>query len=180
MISFVSSVPYLRAYDDLLTTLGIAQRPFGGTPYQAPPAPSSPTPSIVELTPQAAQPSHYRVPSRSLHFILRLTFPVNLLLGIASWTNLVGGLTLIHEYVGIVFVVALFWIGVELALRGGGIGTTAAMFVVGIALTIVGLTQEGIGSWLFQLIHLSLAVLANGLSEMAYARMIRLAYVVRA
>ena len=108
---------------------------------------------------------------RPTQMILRATFVINLVLGIAFWAghenNTVKG---IHMLVGIIFVAALFWIGAAQAMRGGSLGITAGTFVIGLALAIVGLTQEGIDTGWIKVVHLLLAVLAIGLAEMAGAR----------
>jgi uncharacterized membrane protein len=103
--------------------------------------------------------------------ILRATFVINLILGIAFWTgHESGGWKLVHMLLGIVFVAALFWIGAAQAMRGGSLGITAGTFVIGLALAIVGLTQEGVDAGWIKVVHLLLALLAIGLGEMAGAR----------
>ncbi len=111
---------------------------------------------------------------RPTQMILRTTFIINLILGIAFWTghenNTWKG---IHMLVGIIFVAALFWFGAAQAMRGGSIAITGATFVIGLALAIVGLTQEGIDTGWIKVVHLLLALLAIGVAEMAGGRVAR-------
>ena len=111
---------------------------------------------------------------RVTQMILRVTFIINLILGIAFWTGhenqAVKG---IHMIIGIVFVAALFWFGAAQAMRGGSLGIMAGTFVIGLALAIVGFTQEGIDTEWIKVVHLVLAVAAIGIAEMAGARLNR-------
>jgi hypothetical protein len=106
---------------------------------------------------------------------LRLTFLINLILGILFWTGKAGGgLVLLHMLLGILFVALLWWLGVAQGLRGGSIGLTLGTFILGLILALVGLTQASIGGLAIQIIHLLLALLAVGLGEMAGARGVQL------
>lgn len=109
---------------------------------------------------------------------LRGIFLINLILGILLWTgNESGGLTLVHMLLGIIFVGVLWYIGTISALRGGNLGLQVGVFVLGLAIALLGLFQKTIlpggAHWIIQVLHLLLAVLGIGLAEMIGARMRR-------
>ncbi len=109
---------------------------------------------------------------------LRGIFLINLILGILFWTGTEsGGLTLVHMLLGIIFVGVLWYIGTIFALRGGNLGLQIGVFVLGLAIALLGLFQRsmlpGGAHWVIQVLHLLLAVLGIGLAEMIGARMRR-------
>lgn len=110
---------------------------------------------------------------------LRGIFVINLILGIIFWTgNDSGGLVLLHMLLGILFVIALWYVGAVAAIKGVSIGVQVGAFVVGLAIAIVGLFQRqmvpGGAHWVIEVIHLLLALLGIGLAEMAGARLRRM------
>ena len=112
---------------------------------------------------------------RPAQMVMRAIFVINLILGIAFWTGHENsGVKLLHMTLGIIFVAALFWVGAAQAMQGGSLGITLATFVLGLALAVVGLTQEGIGGNVIKVVHLLLALAAIGLAEMAAGRVARL------
>jgi hypothetical protein len=109
---------------------------------------------------------------------LRGTFLINLILGILFWTGTEsGGLKLLHMFLGIVFVAALWYVGVIAAMRGLSIGLQIGTFALGLLIALLGLFQEGMlvggAHWVIQVVHLLLAVLGIGLAEMIGARLRR-------
>jgi hypothetical protein len=110
---------------------------------------------------------------RPAQMVVRAIFVINLILGIAFWTGHENsGVKLLHMTLGIIFVAALFWVGAAQAMQGGSLGITLATFVLGLALAIVGLTQNG--TTVIKVVHLLLAIAAIGVAEMAGARAARL------
>jgi hypothetical protein len=110
---------------------------------------------------------------RPAQMVMRVIFIINLILGIAFWTgHESSGVKLLHMALGIIFVAALFWVGAAQAMLGGSLGVTLATFVLGLALAIVGFTQNG--TTFIKVVHLLLALAAIGLAEMAGARAARL------
>ena len=105
---------------------------------------------------------------------LRVLFLVNLVLGILFWTGNADSLTLLHMFIGILFVACLWALGVFQAMRGGSLGLTLGTFILGLIIALFGLFQKtilpGSGHVVIQVVHLLLAVLGIGLGEMCAAR----------
>ena len=108
---------------------------------------------------------------------LRLFFLINIVLGILFWIGTVQvtpGIERVHIVVGVLFVVCVWYLGVVQALRGGPIWLLLATFLLGLALAVVGISQESIGTPpAIQITHLLLAILAAGSGEMSVARIRR-------
>jgi hypothetical protein len=107
--------------------------------------------------------------------VLRLAVLLALILGILFWTGNAQSLTLIHMLLGFIVVISLWVIGLAQGfVKGGSFGLALATFIVGLALAIVGLFQQGwlTGSthWIIQVIHLLLGLSAIGLGEMTAGR----------
>ena len=113
-----------------------------------------------------------RLPS----MLLRLTWVVNLLLGITFWTGNLESLKLVHMIVGIMLVLALWWIAI-LAIMRQGFGVLPALALLdGLALYALGVSQEQLlpqNHWIIQVAHLLLAIFAIALGEMITARLTR-------
>lgn len=107
---------------------------------------------------------------RPAQMILRVIFIINLILGILFWTNHAVNIVWLHMLLGIVFVIALFYIGVVAAIRTGNIGLQMATWLLGLALAVVGLLQRNTLNTPIQILHLLLALAAIGVAEMAGAR----------
>jgi hypothetical protein len=100
---------------------------------------------------------------------IRVLGVVQLLLGILFWTGNALGLVDLHQFIGIVLVLAL-WTQAALAHRAGVPGgLVAGAAVYGLIVPIVGLTQRellpGSAHWVIQVIHLLLGIGLIGLAE---------------
>jgi hypothetical protein len=107
--------------------------------------------------------------------LVRTLFVINLILGIAFWTgHESGGVKLLHMGIGILFVAALWAIGVLYAFRTGSFGLQLGTFLLGLVIALFGLFQEqllvGSAHVVIQIIHLLLALLGMGLAEMIGGR----------
>jgi hypothetical protein len=106
--------------------------------------------------------------------LVRATWVVQLVLGLAFWTGNATGLVDLHMLVGFLFVLGL-WTMAGLAARAGvQPGPVALTAVWGLAVPVLGLNQQGLlpGSahWLIEVLHLLVGVVAIGLSETLAAR----------
>jgi len=108
---------------------------------------------------------------------LRALFVINLILGLIFWFNGAGPrwLVLIHMLVGILFVAAIWLLGLAQGLqKNGSLGLVIGTFVVGLIIAIFGLIQESLmpasAHWVIQVIHLLLAIAGIGIGEAAAAR----------
>jgi len=94
---------------------------------------------------------------------------IQLVLGILFWTGNALGLVDLHQFIGILLVLAL-WTQTALAHRAGVPGgLVAGAAVYGLIVPIVGLTQRellpGSAHWVIQVIHLLLGIGLIGLAE---------------
>ena len=108
---------------------------------------------------------------------LRALFVVNLLLGLLFWFRITepGWLLFIHMLIGILFVAAIWLLGLAQGMtRAGSLGLVIGTFVVGLILAIFGLAQRSLlqpdGHWIIQVIHLLLALAGIGIGEASVAR----------
>jgi hypothetical protein len=115
-----------------------------------------------------------RVPS----MLLRVTWVLALILGVSFWTGNLDNLQSVHMLLGILMVVSLFWLAIMNIRLQGNIVLTALAFVDGIALYIVGITQQNVlvtgAHWVIQIIHALLALGAIALGEIMTGQMTRL------
>jgi hypothetical protein len=100
---------------------------------------------------------------------IRVLGVVQLALGILFWTGNALGLVDLHQFIGILLVLAL-WTQAALAHRAGVPGgVVAGAAVYGLIVPIVGLTQRellpGSAHWVIQVIHLLLGIGLIGLAE---------------
>jgi hypothetical protein len=100
---------------------------------------------------------------------IRVLGVVQLVLGILFWTGNALGLVDLHQFIGILLVLAL-WTQAALAHRAGVPGgLVAGAAVYGLIVPIVGLTQRellpGSAHWVIQVIHLLLGIGLIGLAE---------------
>ena len=108
---------------------------------------------------------------------LRALFVVNLILGLLFWFRITepGWLLFIHMLLGILFVAAIWLLGMAQGMtRAGSFGLVIGTFVVGLILAIFGLIQRSLlqpdGHWIIQVIHLLLALAGIGIGEASAAR----------
>jgi hypothetical protein len=107
--------------------------------------------------------------------ILRLSFLIQIVLGILFWLGIATQLIPLHMLIGLIFVISLWVIGLSQGVvKGGSFGLALASFIVGLAIAIVGLFQQSwlIGSqhWIIEVIHLLLGLTGIALGEMIAAR----------
>ncbi len=106
--------------------------------------------------------------------VLRLCALAALTLGILFWTGHADQLHGAHMLIGIGLVLALWIVAAGQLTRPGGMGLGAAAGATGLALFLVGVSQErilpGASHWRIQVAHLGLALLAVGLGEMMAGR----------
>lgn len=114
-----------------------------------------------------------RVPS----MILRVSWVLALILGITLWTGNLDNLQSVHMLLGILMVVSLFWLAIMNIRLHGNIVLTVLAFVDGLALYIVGITQQNVlvsgAHWIIQIVHVLLALAAIALGEIMTAQMTR-------
>ena len=108
---------------------------------------------------------------------LRGLFALNLILGLLFWFGITEPrwLVLIHMLVGVLFVAAIWLLGLAQGLgKNGSLGLVVGTFVVGLIIAIFGLIQQSLlptsAHWVIQVIHLLLAVAGIGIGEAAAAR----------
>jgi hypothetical protein len=101
--------------------------------------------------------------------LVRATGVIQLVLGLLFWTGNATGLVPLHMLIGFLLVLGL-WTVAGLAARAGvQPGLVALAAVWGLAVAVLGLTQEellpGSAHWLVQVLHLLVGLGAIGLSE---------------
>jgi hypothetical protein len=106
--------------------------------------------------------------------LVRATGVIQLVLGLLFWTGNATGLVPLHMLIGFLLVLGL-WTVAGLAARAGvQPGLVALAAVWGLAVAVLGLTQEellpGSAHWLVQVLHLLVGLGAIGLSENLAAR----------
>jgi len=110
--------------------------------------------------------------------LFRVLFMTNLILGLLFWSNIApepDWLVQIHMLIGILFVAAIWVVGLAQSRRkAGSIGLFASSFFIGLIIVFVGLNQESLlptsPHWVIQVIHLLLAIAGIGIGEAAAAR----------
>ncbi len=101
--------------------------------------------------------------------IVRVTGAVMIVLGLLIWAGGFDPLIPIHILVGIVLVIALWWLA-YLAYRAGVTpGLVVSAVAIGFILPIVGIAQQGVleadkNAWV-PIVHLALGLAAIGLGE---------------
>lgn len=112
--------------------------------------------------------------SRVAVMVLRLCALVAIVLGLLFWTGNALQLRGLHLLAGILLVLALWTIAVAGVREPGGAVRVVVALVIGVALAVVGLTQEqllpGSAHWIIQVVHVALALAAIGLGEAFAAR----------
>lgn len=108
---------------------------------------------------------------------LRVLFVLNLVLGLLFWFNVTdsGGLKLLHMFIGILFVAAIWLLGLAQGMtKAGSMGLVIGTFAVGLIIAVFGLIHEGMlnttAHWVIQVIHLLLAIAGIGIGEASTAR----------
>jgi hypothetical protein len=101
--------------------------------------------------------------------VVRVTFLVQIVLGIGFWTGHLDSLVPLHIWSGILLVLGL-WVLAVLAVRAGApLGQVIAAGVWGAVVIVVGLTHDSILTggwhWVIQVVHLLLGLGAVGMAE---------------
>lgn len=106
---------------------------------------------------------------------IRVTGVLQIILGIIIWTGRADGLIPIHVLVGIVLVLALWYLAYEGARAGVSTALVAVAVVWGFITPVLGLVQTGLfsgsGHWVIQVVHLLVGLAAIGLGEALGARL---------
>lgn len=112
--------------------------------------------------------------TRVAAMVLRVCALIAIVLGILFWTGNATSWREIHMTAGIVLVLSLWTIAITRVRAPGGAWRLLSALVVGIALAVIGVTQERIllnsQHWIVQVAHLTLALLAVGIGEMLAGR----------
>jgi hypothetical protein len=106
--------------------------------------------------------------------LVRVTFVVQLVLGVLFWTGNALDLVPLHQTIGFLLVFGL-WTLAALAARAGVRPPLVALAAVwGLVVLVLGLTQTrlltGSAHWLIEVLHLLVGVAAVGMAEGLAAR----------
>jgi hypothetical protein len=100
---------------------------------------------------------------------VRVTFVIQLLLGVGLWTGRLDSLRLVHILVGVLFVLGLWTVAVLAAAAGVNRVQVSVALLWGVVLPVFGLTQEHVLEgglhWTVQVVHVVLAVAAIAQAE---------------
>jgi hypothetical protein len=104
-----------------------------------------------------------------LLWTIRITGVIQIVLGMAFWTNNLYSLLPVHMLVGVILVVAL-WVLAGLAARmGASLGIVALAVVWGLIVPILGIMQTqllpGSAHWVIEVVHLLVGLIAIGLGD---------------
>ncbi len=104
-----------------------------------------------------------------LLWTIRITGVIQIVLGMAFWTNNLYSLLPVHMLVGVILVVAL-WVLAGLAARmGASLGLVALAVVWGLIVPILGIMQTqllpGSAHWVIEVVHLLVGLIAIGLGD---------------
>jgi len=104
-----------------------------------------------------------------LLWTIRITGVIQIVLGMAFWTNNLYSLLPVHMLVGVILVVAL-WVLAGLAARmGASLGIVALAVVWGLIVPVLGIMQTqllpGSAHWVIEVIHLLVGLIAIGLGD---------------
>lgn len=104
-----------------------------------------------------------------LLWTIRITGVIQIVLGMAFWTNNLYSLLPVHMLIGVILVVAL-WVLAGLAARmGAGMGLVALAVVWGLIVPILGVVQTqllpGGAHWVVEVVHLLVGLIAIGLGD---------------
>lgn len=101
--------------------------------------------------------------------IVRVIGAIMIVLGLLIWTGGFDALIPIHILIGIVLVIALWWLASAAYRAGVAPGLVVAAAAIGFILPIVGIAQQGVleadkNAWV-PIVHLALGLAAIGLGE---------------
>jgi hypothetical protein len=108
-------------------------------------------------------------------FTLRIAGAAAIALGLAFWSGRLYALLHVHVALGVAVVVALWTLSVVAVVRGGMTGQAALLFVLGLAVLAVGMSQTsllpGPQHWVIRAVHLALGVIALRQGEVCARRL---------
>jgi hypothetical protein len=114
---------------------------------------------------------------------LRITFAVQLLLGIGLWTGRLDNLTAIHIAVGVLFVLSLWTVAVIAARAGVNRIQVGVALLWGALMAVFGLAQQDLLNgnlhWIIQILHLAVSIAGIAQAEALAAAVARGALVTR-
>jgi hypothetical protein len=101
--------------------------------------------------------------------VVRVTFVIQILLGLAFWTGHLDGLAPVHIAAGIILVLGLWVLAAVGARSGAPLGLVIVAAVWGGVVIVFGLNHDrllaGNGHWVIQVIHLLIGLVAVGQAE---------------
>jgi hypothetical protein len=104
-----------------------------------------------------------------LLWTIRITGVIQILLGMALWTNNLYNLLPVHMLIGVILVVALWVLAVLAARMGAGLGLVALAVVWGLIVPVLGIMQTqlmpGQAHWVVEVVHLLVGLIAIGLGD---------------
>ncbi len=112
-----------------------------------------------------------------LHWTIRISGTLLVLLGIAIWTGRADAIVPVHEFLGFVLVLSLWALALFAARVGVPRGMVAAAVAWGVIAPILGLTQANLLTnnwhWTIQVLHLLVGLAMIGTGEGLFQRMRR-------
>jgi len=110
-----------------------------------------------------------------LHWTIRISGALLILLGIAIWTGRADAIIPVHEFLGFVLVLSLWALAFFAARAGAPRGMVAAAVFWGVIAPILGLTQANLLTndwhWTIQVLHLLVGLAMIGTGEGLFQRM---------
>jgi hypothetical protein len=114
----------------------------------------------------------------AVHWTLRISGVLLILLGLAIWTGRADAIIPVHEFLGFVLVLSLWTLAFFAARAGVQRGIVVAGFAWGLIAPILGLTQANLLTndwhWIIQILHLLVGLAAIGTGEGLAQRMRRI------
>jgi hypothetical protein len=110
----------------------------------------------------------------AVQMLVRVTFVVQLVLGVLFWTGNALDLVPLHQTIGFLLVFGLWALAILAARAGVPPALVALAAVWGLVVLVLGLTQTrlltGSAHWLIEVLHLLVGVAAVGMAEGLAAR----------
>jgi hypothetical protein len=115
-----------------------------------------------------------RSATTAVQMLVRVTFVVQLVLGVVFWTGNALDLVPLHQTIGFLLVFGLWALAILAARAGVPPALVALAAVWGLVVLVLGLTQTrlltGSAHWLIEVLHLLVGVAAVGMAEGLAAR----------
>jgi hypothetical protein len=110
----------------------------------------------------------------AVQMLVRVTFVVQLVLGVLFWTGNALDLVPLHQTIGFLLVFGLWTLAILAARAGVRPPQVALAAVWGLVVLVLGLTQTellvGSAHWLVEVLHLLVGIAAIGMAEGLAAR----------